>query len=266
MEHMMVISMEDEALQADISKLQEEWLTKIDFVHVLLKEDELSNKMPLMMQFQSHIQPMQYIEFIYGVMVCIQKYYKDVEEDMEKLKYILTEEVALKWIEEAITANYIYFEQFAKMHSIKEWLPSFLAEHGIRPYLRMISQMHQIEVEQAMNKQSCPVCSEPVRMAKVQGNGEKDVVCPRCYASWIEQKKQCSQCGTDEEENLLYLKIEEDRFSQIQACQLCYGYVKLLDMRQIVGKQLMDILDLRTIHLDIVAQEHGYGMKKQGVH
>jgi hypothetical protein len=57
---------------------------------------------------------------------------------------------------------------------------------------------------------------------------------------------------------LKFLTIEGDAISQIQVCEECNGYIKLIDTRQYIEKPSASLLDLNTIHLDFVAQEHGY--------
>jgi formate dehydrogenase maturation protein FdhE len=55
-----------------------------------------------------------------------------------------------------------------------------------------------------------------------------------------------------------YLFSEGGAVSQIQVCEECNGYIKIIDIRQYIEKPSAALLDLNSIHLDYVAQENGY--------
>jgi FdhE protein len=55
-----------------------------------------------------------------------------------------------------------------------------------------------------------------------------------------------------------FLTIEGDAVSQIQVCEDCKGYIKIIDTRQYIEKPSAALLDLNSIHLDYVAQDNGY--------
>ena len=60
------------------------------------------------------------------------------------------------------------------------------------------------------------------------------------------------------------LKIEEDEGAEIYACKSCNGYTKVIDTRKLLKVAPPELLDLKSIHLDYVAQDKGYAMVEDG--
>ena len=59
-------------------------------------------------------------------------------------------------------------------------------------------------------KVACPVCGEPVKLAVINKRWKKEMTCPRCHYSWEEKKISCAHCGTEEQGQIIVLKVEED--------------------------------------------------------
>jgi FdhE protein len=152
----------------------------------------------------------------------------------------------------------MYFTEFARKNGIDECLPQFVAEMAARPYLHVLAEKVHNQIDSWKPGAGCPVCGEPVRLAQLEGEGKKAVHCPRRLHHWHVNRLTCSHCGNDHHETIRFLTIEEDPSSKIQVCEECHGYTKLIDTRQYLVQPEAGMLDLTTIHLDFVAQEHGY--------
>jgi FdhE protein len=84
------------------------------------------------------------------------------------------------------------------------------------------------------------------------------MTCPRCLAHWHAKRIECAHCGNDDHNTIQFITLEGDATSQIQVCDKCTGYIKVIDTRQYLSKPSSAMLDLNSIHLDFVAQEQGY--------
>nr|WP_308128767.1 formate dehydrogenase accessory protein FdhE [Bacillus sp. sid0103] len=104
----------------------------------------------------------------------------------------------------------------------------------------------------------CPACGEPVRLATLEEDGKKVIHCTRCLAQWNAKRLECAHCGNDDHKTILFLTIDGDAVSQIQVCEVCHGYIKIMDTRQYIEKPSAALLDVHSIHLDYVAQDNGY--------
>lgn len=74
------------------------------------------------------------------------------------------------------------------------------------------------------------------------------------------EKINCAHCGSEEPGKLEILKVEKDDSAEIHVCHDCNGYTKVIDVRKMIKKDSIALLDIKSIHLDFIAQENGYGM------
>jgi len=255
-----VVSKEYTNLQKEIVKLQEQWKQSLnpDRVKPNLDKAALNSGVPAAALTAIDFEIPLFIQWIDEINKLIAKNNPEIEGKLTKVSELLNDETAIRWIDEAFALNQIYFNRFAQENEIEEWIPQFLAETALRPYLQLTAEKVQVEIHQAIPGSGCPVCGEPVRLAQLEGEGKKVIHCPRCLAHWAEKRIACSHCGNDNHKTIQNITIEEDPTSQIQVCEKCHGYVKVIDTRQFISKPSSAILDLNTIHLDFIAQENGY--------
>ncbi len=258
---MSLINKEYLELQTEILKKQSSWKKAITHD---LHHSELSLKnenMPLMEQIDLKVSIPKFNSWVLELMELLSEKQTSLKGEMDQLKELLKEDTLVRWVKEVIAFNEYYFTHFAKTEKVSEWIPQFLAEHAIRPYLRQLAEVYAEELTSFKQTGTCPCCGEPVRLARLEGKvGKKVLYCPRCYASWTEKRTKCSHCGVDHDEKMIYLHLENDPTMQLYVCDDCKGYVKVIDEKQAFKKEEPAILDLKTIHLDILAQEKGYGV------
>ncbi len=262
-----VVSKEYQELQKEIIKLQEKWKMSInpETIRPSLDKAALEAGVPAMALTSVDFDISLFLQCIEEVGGLLVKSKPDLEEKLAEITSLLNEETAIRWIEEAYSINHVYFTGFAKEHGLEEWIPQFLAETVLRPYLQLTAEMVQDAIH-AVPGCGCPVCGEPVRLAALEDEGKKVVHCPRCLAHWNSKRLECSHCGNTDHDKIQFLTIEGDAVSQIQVCEECNGYIKIIDIRQYISKPSAAMLDLNSIHLDFVAQENGYhavGEKKE---
>lgn len=183
---------------------------------------------------------------------------QDFSEKLAFLHGMMEKETAQRWADEALAMNHVYFAGFAEENGIDGWLPPFLAETAIRPYLQQLAQKVQRHFTHALHGKGCPVCGEPARLSILDEEGKKVIQCPRCLSHWNAKRLECPHCGNEDHETIRFITLEEDPVSQIQVCGKCHGYLKVIDIRQYISKPSAAMLDLTTLHLDFVAQDRGF--------
>ncbi|WP_416151577.1 formate dehydrogenase accessory protein FdhE [Salipaludibacillus sp. HK11] len=238
-------------------ELREQFSEKMDFD---IKKEDLDVDFPVLPQLTfSPVSGELYRESIHGIVSVISEYQPGLEEELSKLTSILTDEDIVKWIKESVTFNTVYFQTFSERNRISDWLPHFLAEQALRPFMQLLASKCRWMINDFDVMGTCPCCGEPHRLAKT-GNDEKKVLsCPRCETEWKQKKVACVHCGDDREGHLFYIKIKEDEVAKIEACQTCTNYLKVIDTSKMLERKTAALLDLESIHLDFVAQEEGYG-------
>lgn len=255
-----VVSKEYVSLQKSIFNLQEQWKKSIspDSVQPKIDQGLITTGVPIAAttEFDFDITLLlQWIDELKNVLI---KSNPSLEGQFTILKDLLDENIATRWLDEAFSINNLYFTEFAAEHQLQAWLPQFLAETVLRPYLQAVAEKVQPQIKNAVPGCGCPVCGEPVRMGQIEGQGQKVLHCPRCLAFWLDKKISCSHCGNTDHETIQFLTIEGDASSQIHVCEKCKGYTKVIDTRQHITKPSTPMLDLNSIHLDYIAQEKGY--------
>lgn len=255
-----VVSKEYTNLQKEIVKLQEQWKQSLnpDIIKPNLDKAAMNAGVPAAALTAIDFEIPLFLQWIDEINKLIEKNNPELEGNLTKISELLDEETAIRWIDEAFSLNQFYFVSFAQDNEVEEWIPQFLAETALRPYLQLTAEVLQPEILQAVHGAGCPVCGEPVRLAQLEGNGKKVIHCPRCHAHWPEKRVECSHCGNEDSKTIHYLTVEGESTSQLQVCDKCQGYLKVIDTRQFISKPSSAILDLNTIHLDFIAQEKGY--------
>ncbi|WP_223595233.1 formate dehydrogenase accessory protein FdhE [Neobacillus bataviensis] len=265
-----VVSKEYQSLQKEIVALQEKWKQMIDpeTVKPNLDKAAMSAGVPAAALTVINFEISLFLQWIEEINATLVKSNSELEKKLESISSLLNKEIAIRWIEEAFACNHDYFARFAVENGLEEWVPHFLAETAIRPYLQLIAEKVQTAVDLAVLGAGCPVCGEPVRLAALEEEGKKIIHCSRCQARWNAKRLECSHCGNEDHKTIQFIQIEGDAVSQIQVCEQCNGYIKIIDTRQYIEKPSAAMLDLNSIHLDFIAQENGYHavgeLKKEG--
>lgn len=254
-----VVSKEYQSLQKEIVELQEKWKQIIDpeTVRPNIDKAAMAAGVPVAALTAIDFQISLFLQWVEEINATLINSNPDLETKLASISNLLNEETASRWIEEAFVFNHEYFSSFAEENGVEPWIPHFLAETVLRPYLQVIAEKVQPEVS-AVPGSGCPVCGEPVRLAALEEEGKKIMHCPRCLVHWNAKRLECSHCGNEDHKTIQFLQIEGDAVSQIQVCDECNGYIKLIDTRQYIEKPSAALLDLNSIHLDFVAQENGY--------
>ncbi|WP_338450308.1 formate dehydrogenase accessory protein FdhE [Niallia oryzisoli] len=253
-------------LQEEISALYEQWVRALSQQTVVIKEKIDGKQFPLLPQVDLQFNEKDYHSFLQDLFKAVKENKPELGEDLVKIEAKLDGETLAKWFQEAVIVNTYYFADWAEKNSVPEWLPVFAAEHAVRPYLHKASIELQDELPKQGHTGGCPCCGEPARMALINKNGKKELICPRCHSTWEQKKIACAHCGSDAQGEVMVLKLEEDERAEIYACKSCKGYTKVIDTRKLLEVPAPEILDLKTIHLDYIAQEKGYGLSEDKQH
>ncbi|MCL6573110.1 MAG: formate dehydrogenase accessory protein FdhE [Bacillus sp. (in: Bacteria)] len=263
-----VVSKEYQDLQKSIVMLQEQWKQQIDpeTIRPNLDKAAMTAGVPAAALTAINFDISLFLQWIEELKATLIKSNPELEKKLATISTLIDEDIAIRWIEEAFSFNHLYFVGFAESNGLEEWIPQFLAETVIRPYLQLTAEKVQPEIDGALPGAGCPVCGEPVRLAALETDGKKVIHCPRCLVHWKAKRLECAHCGNEDPKTTQFLTIEGDEVSQIHVCEKCNGYTKIIDTRQYIEKPSAALLDLNSIHLDFVAQENGYsavGEKKQ---
>ncbi|WP_042354426.1 formate dehydrogenase accessory protein FdhE [Bacillus rubiinfantis] len=255
-----VVSTQYQNLQKELISLQEQWKQKIgpETIKPELDQAAMSAGVPIAAMTIFHFNIPLFQQCVNKIVKTLIGSNPELEAKLLNIDNLLDEATAQRWLKEAVALNQPYFATFADEHQLEQWIPSFLAEMALRPYLLRLAEMVQEEIHHGVPTAGCPVCGEPARLAALEEDGKKVHHCPRCQAHWQSKRLECSHCSNTDHNKLDFITIEGDATGQIEVCEECHGYTKIIDTRQYIVKPSAALLDLQSIHLDFVAQEQGY--------
>ncbi|MCU0598590.1 MAG: formate dehydrogenase accessory protein FdhE [Desulfobacterales bacterium] len=135
----------------------------------------------------------------------------------------------------------------------------FLIEETLGPLLDMYSRElgHHIK-RSAWSDGFCPVCGKKPAFALLADDGKRILVCSTCSFEWDFKRIKCTFCGNEDQQLLAYLTVENEDMYRIETCDACHGYLKTIDLKNAAHEIVYDIEAIITLHLDIIAGNHGY--------
>lgn len=108
-------------------------------------------------------------------------------------------------------------------------------------------------------KNTCPVCGWKASIAVTSGeNRQRNLHCSLCETAWPFKNMECPHCSNEDHNTLKYLTIDDDEVYRINVCDKCKGYIKTLDEGKVAVRKTAMEEDLKTLHLDIIAEREGY--------
>ncbi len=116
------------------------------------------------------------------------------------------------------------------------------------------------------NRGYCPCCGGLPSMGEIfNQDGMRRLHCATCSTAWNFPRLRCAYCGNADPESLEYFTAEGDDNHRVDVCRKCSCYLKVIDNRTVVADLPMDIEDVSTLHLDLLAQKEGFtrGKKEQ---
>ncbi len=104
----------------------------------------------------------------------------------------------------------------------------------------------------------CPVCGARPAMAELSGDeGRRTLSCSACFFTWPFKRLKCPSCGCEDVQKLSYFTAG-DCPTRIDTCSACSRYIKTRDSRKGNADIPLEVEDLLTIHLDLLASKEGF--------
>jgi FdhE protein len=133
-------------------------------------------------------------------------------------------------------------------------------EESIRPALEKVVERYGGAVGKSeWSEGYCPICGREPKIGEIRDDeGSRYLFCNQCGFEWHYQRIRCPFCGNEEQQTLAYFTIEEDERYRVDVCNECKRYIKIIDFRDSKEKADLDVEDIATLHLDMLANDEGY--------
>jgi len=104
----------------------------------------------------------------------------------------------------------------------------------------------------------CPVCGGRAGMDELIGEeGRRYLSCSGCFFKWPYKRIKCPYCGCEDPAALSYFTAGEGP-TRVGVCRACSRYVKTRDSRAGNADVPLEVEDLATLHLDLLAAKEGF--------
>jgi FdhE protein len=124
---------------------------------------------------------------------------------------------------------------------------------------QLAAQLAPLRVLAAWQSGYCPTCGSWPLLSEYRGLDQARFLrCGLCATEWLLDRLLCPFCGCRDHQQLGYLHIEGDQQQRAATCRQCRCYNKTLATLVPIPAIELAVDDLATIHLDIIALEHGY--------
>jgi len=153
-----------------------------------------------------------------------------------------------------------YLTHEAEQCGADKGILSFLVQASVRPCFE--AQMEQLKDSLNLEewlRGECPLCGSPPQIAQLRDEeGKRYLQCPLCGCQWRWERIACPYCSNKDFDSLHYLYSEDEEAYRVDLCDHCTGYIKTIDSRKLDYDPYLDLEDVVTLHLDIIAMEKGY--------
>ena len=139
-------------------------------------------------------------------------------------------------------------------------LLSLFIEESLRPALEwLVSNYHEVIKSSQWAEGYCPVCGKEPKIGELrEEEGFRYLFCNQCGCEWDYLRIKCPFCGNDDQQTLAYFTIEDEEKYRVDVCNKCKRYIKTVDFRKANEEANLDVEDIATLHLDMLANEEGY--------
>ncbi len=139
-------------------------------------------------------------------------------------------------------------------------LVELFIEESLRPALEQVVAAHgDVVARSTWSEGYCPICGREPKIGEVRDDeGTRYLFCNQCGFEWQYRRIKCPFCGNEEQQTLAYFTIEEDDRYRVDVCNECKRYIKIVDFRDSRQKADLDVEDIATLHLDMLANDEGY--------
>lgn len=139
-------------------------------------------------------------------------------------------------------------------------LIDLLLEECLRPELELVTEKYGDLIRSlGWAEGYCPICGRDPKIGEIKDDDEiRHLFCYQCGFKWSFDPVKCPFCGNEDNQSLAYFTIEGQEKYRVDVCNSCNRYIKMVDFRDSADMANLDVEDIATLHLDILAYEEGY--------
>ena len=223
--------------------------------------DRISNGFPLVAPADLRVDRDQAVTFLAGIIGVLARGGREGHEELGRVETAL----ASGQLDPAplyaaiLERRRAPLDEAAQAAGVPAALLEYLCEIPLRTALEQAAAMVPDTVFAGWEEGACPFCGSRAGMAELVGEeGRRYLSCSTCNTRWPYKRLKCAYCGSEEAEKLSYFTVNEGT-CRVDVCGACSRYIKTRDGRQLATEAIpLEIMDILTIHLDLLATKEGY--------
>lgn len=139
-------------------------------------------------------------------------------------------------------------------------LIELFVEESLRPALENFAEQYGDVIKRlGWSEGYCPICGKEPKIGELKGAEERRFLfCNQCGIEWDYSRIKCPFCGNEEQQTMAYFTVEGEERYRVDVCNVCKRYVKMVDSTASTEVANLDVEDIATLHLDMLAAEEGY--------
>jgi FdhE protein len=140
-------------------------------------------------------------------------------------------------------------------------LIDLFVEESLRPELEFITEKYgKVVAKSGWSEGYCPICGKEPKIGEIREgeDGKRYLFCHQCGYKWHFRRIKCPFCGNEEQHSLAYFAVEGEEQHRVDVCNKCRRYIKMVDVPKSGDDINLDVEDIATLHLDMLAYEEGY--------
>jgi FdhE protein len=151
--------------------------------------------------------------------------------------------------------------EYCKSNEINLDVFALILVNTLRPLLQEVALgLHDKYKNELWHKNYCPVCGWHPSIATVEPPDNKRYLhCSMCATKWLFKRLACVNCNNEDHTKLGYLRSDQLEGYQVDICQECNNYIKtIFTESRLKPIENIELIDLDTLYLDIIAEGKGY--------
>jgi FdhE protein len=135
----------------------------------------------------------------------------------------------------------------------------FLAQTALKPSIQAMRNLYAPGIDtETWEHGYCPFCGSLPSISFFDKTGKRFMHCGLCGLEWRFPRLRCPFCSNEDHKNLGYFDVERQEGFRVDFCRQCRRYIKTVDKRVFEKTGPMDLENLASLHLDILATKEGF--------
>jgi len=135
----------------------------------------------------------------------------------------------------------------------------FLVQIALTPSIHALRDFYAPQIDtETWDHGYCPFCGSLPSISFLDKTSKRYMHCELCGLEWRFPRLKCPFCNNDDHKKLGYFDVENQEGLRVDFCRQCGRYIKTVDKRIFEKAGPMELENLATLHLDILAAKEGF--------